>query len=248
MLTSGFAVTLILLATANAQSVENSTTTLPLCVAKYKGQQNTSATPPTVVKADVLPNTTVPKLSAIPGPKFKNRKRVVSNVPPPSAFTPVQAIAPPIGGNQMPVTASPSTEAPELPLRFHTTGKVTIIKGGDALCGQYSTDTYVGACLWTGTDPSGSDPKQAGWLNSASQAVCGDQLWVARASNPQEKIPVLVTTGCDFGGNVTVEFGCNNLYLTQLAFTAFKATPQEVTAGYLNDLIWDFILKNAGSF
>ncbi|KAH9809688.1 hypothetical protein DFH28DRAFT_539431 [Melampsora americana] len=142
-------------------------------------------------------------------------------------------------GKDSPGKDSPGKDSPGNGLRFKTTVPVEWINSDrEGPCGPYKAETIMGACLWQGTDPIGDKPENAGWLDDSAK-MCKQELSVARAGKPTQTITVKIIDTCDFK-SIQPKAGCNQIYLTKMAFDALKPTPDEAENGSMNDLIWDF--------
>lgn len=125
--------------------------------------------------------------------------------------------------------------------RFQTPNKINFLASGDGACGPYNSEKQLGVCLWSG-DAASKDPKKSGWISVEQRGNCGKTVFVQRANNPDTLIFAKVVDGCSF--NIADHHtGCAQIFLTRKAFDAMKPTPEELQAGAITNLVWDFNTK-----
>ncbi|CAH7690319.1 expressed protein [Phakopsora pachyrhizi] len=100
------------------------------------------------------------------------------------------------------------------------------------ICGNYNSDADLAVCLWSGSDPTGSDSKQSGWLNTILQ----------RTGSNLPPIIARVADGCNFDTK-SPAVGCSQIYLSKKAFMALNPSPEEITAEILKGSVtWDLLV------
>ncbi|EGG08557.1 uncharacterized protein MELLADRAFT_77357 [Melampsora larici-populina 98AG31] len=122
---------------------------------------------------------------------------------------------------------------------FKTSGNVEMIPSGKGICGPVLTDSVLGVCLWSGSDQTGNDVNQSGWLTTALNSNCGKEVILSRSDNPSLTITAKVVDGCGFN-QLKADVGCSEIYLTKMAFLALKPNEIESKSGHLNNLVWKF--------
>ncbi|KAG0146432.1 hypothetical protein CROQUDRAFT_107180 [Cronartium quercuum f. sp. fusiforme G11] len=125
---------------------------------------------------------------------------------------------------------------------YETEDPAYFLDSGHGICGQYKSNSTRGVCLWTGTDPSGSDPKQAGWLNGALDVNCKKNIWIMRENQAHTRQIARVIDGCAMNTyNISdANSACQQVYLSEKLYYDFDPTDEELQSGSISDLVWNF--------